>query len=296
MRSGQADFPKTYFPFLKTGLKVIDRGSGGTLGGLQGNVCLKKRDQHRPTHSSSTHLTPLPLTLYLSLSTSVASAQALDTQARAFSHMAMKSRTKKVKGAVDRRILILDNDKCTPHSAAWAFLRKYAGACGNSCIEVIDRPPKGEKKSCKSTSLRARVPPHETRCPASGHPHAPEALEPRAYPVRLSLLAYAWPPGLLGPRCPEYICWVSRTLASAWGTPIEQGPHTPISRWQRPVHLFPTPRLCARSFPCLTSLPLLLAFAPPPSPSLLPPSSASSTPFFPGFFPGKSRRTSARSA
>ena len=89
--------------------------------------------------------------------------------------MAMKSRTKKVKDAVDRRILILDNDKCTPHSAAWAFLRKYAGACGNSCIEVIDRPPKGEKKSCKSTSRYSVT---QTRCPASGHPHAPKALEP----------------------------------------------------------------------------------------------------------------------
>jgi len=43
---------------------------------------------------------------------------------------ALAKRKAKDASAVDRRILILDAEKCKPNSAAYAFLKQYAGKCG----------------------------------------------------------------------------------------------------------------------------------------------------------------------
>ena len=39
--------------------------------------------------------------------------------------------------AVDRRILILDPEKCKPNSAAYAFLKQYAGKCGKMQVLIL---------------------------------------------------------------------------------------------------------------------------------------------------------------
>jgi len=74
--------------------------------------------------------------------------------------------TKKTKGVErkqsngqERRIVILDQEKCKPKSAAFVYLQKHAGGCGNACIEVVrgaDRPRvQISEDACAACMLRA---------------------------------------------------------------------------------------------------------------------------------------------
>eukprot|EP00618_Florenciella_parvula_P024945 CAMPEP_0119492508 /NCGR_PEP_ID=MMETSP1344-20130328/17036_1 /TAXON_ID=236787 /ORGANISM="Florenciella parvula, Strain CCMP2471" /LENGTH=396 /DNA_ID=CAMNT_0007527847 /DNA_START=108 /DNA_END=1294 /DNA_ORIENTATION=- len=49
-------------------------------------------------------------------------------------------RRKAKDNGVEKRILILDQNKCKPNSEAFAYLKRYAGSCGKECITVIDTP------------------------------------------------------------------------------------------------------------------------------------------------------------
>lgn len=61
--------------------------------------------------------------------------------------------------AKERRIVILDQDKCKPKSAAFSYLRKHAGGCGKACIEVVgtaDAPRIAiSEEACGACMLRA---------------------------------------------------------------------------------------------------------------------------------------------
>ena len=58
--------------------------------------------------------------------------------------------------AVDRRILILDPEKCKPNSAAYAFLKQYAGKCGKTCIEVEGKLVRISEDLCAACLTRAK--------------------------------------------------------------------------------------------------------------------------------------------
>ena len=58
--------------------------------------------------------------------------------------------------AVDRRILILDPEKCKPNSAAYAFLKQYAGKCGKTCIEVQGKLVRISEDLCAACLTRAK--------------------------------------------------------------------------------------------------------------------------------------------
>lgn len=48
-----------------------------------------------------------------------------------------KNRTERKQcNATERRVVILDQDKCKPKSAAFSYLRKHAGGCGKDCIHL----------------------------------------------------------------------------------------------------------------------------------------------------------------
>ena len=42
----------------------------------------------------------------------------------------------------EKRILVLDQNKCKKGSPAWNYLKQYAGRCGKQCIQIIDTPTK----------------------------------------------------------------------------------------------------------------------------------------------------------
>ena len=58
--------------------------------------------------------------------------------------------------AVDRRILILDPEKCKPNSAAYAILKQYAGKCGTTCIEVEGKLVRISEDLCAACLTRAK--------------------------------------------------------------------------------------------------------------------------------------------
>jgi ATP-binding cassette subfamily E protein 1 len=69
---------------------------------------------------------------------------------------ALAKRKAKDSSAVDRRILILDPEKCKPNSAAYAFLKQYAGKCGKTCIEVQGKLVRISEGLCAACLTRAK--------------------------------------------------------------------------------------------------------------------------------------------
>ena len=69
---------------------------------------------------------------------------------------ALAKRKAKDTTAVDRRILILDPEKCKPNSAAYAFLKQYAGKCGKTCIEVQGKLVRISEDLCMACLTRAK--------------------------------------------------------------------------------------------------------------------------------------------
>lgn len=70
--------------------------------------------------------------------------------------MAALAKRKQKDTTVDRRILILDPEKCKPNSAAYAFLKQYAGKCGKTCIEVQGKTVRISEDLCAACLTRAK--------------------------------------------------------------------------------------------------------------------------------------------
>mmetsp|Transcript_9299 Transcript_9299/g.27840 ORF Transcript_9299/g.27840 Transcript_9299/m.27840 type:complete len:682 (+) Transcript_9299:183-2228(+) len=69
---------------------------------------------------------------------------------------ALVKRKAKDSSAIDRRILILDPEKCKPNSAAYTFLKQYAGKCGKTCIEVQGKLVRISEDLCAACLTRAK--------------------------------------------------------------------------------------------------------------------------------------------
>ena len=50
-----------------------------------------------------------------------------------------KNLDRKTKDQPDRRIVILDQEKCKPKSPAWSYLKRQCGACGKECISLQEK-------------------------------------------------------------------------------------------------------------------------------------------------------------
>jgi len=70
--------------------------------------------------------------------------------------MAALAKRKQKDTSVERRILILDPEKCKPNSAAYAFLKQYAGKCGKTCIEVQGKVVRISEELCAACLTRAK--------------------------------------------------------------------------------------------------------------------------------------------
>ena len=75
-----------------------------------------------------------------------------------------KGLERKQGAAKEKRVAIIDHEKCKPKSTAFTYLAKHAGGCGKDCISVV-RPPTGKAKirmsdfACSACLLRA------SKCP-----------------------------------------------------------------------------------------------------------------------------------
>ena len=56
----------------------------------------------------------------------------------------------------DKRILILDHDRCKPKSEAFDFLKRQAGRCGRMCIQVIGKKIDISEDLCAVCLTRAK--------------------------------------------------------------------------------------------------------------------------------------------
>lgn len=76
---------------------------------------------------------------------------------------ANKGIARKDKGSdVDKKIVMVDHDKCKPKSPAFKYLQKHAGGCGKECISVQGKHIVISEEACAACILRA------SKCPTPG--------------------------------------------------------------------------------------------------------------------------------
>jgi len=71
------------------------------------------------------------------------------------------SRTKPAGEENVKRIVVIDNDKCKPNSAAFAYLKRYAKGCGKECIRVTKKLVIVSEAACATCVSRCKQCPGE---------------------------------------------------------------------------------------------------------------------------------------
>lgn len=71
----------------------------------------------------------------------------------------LHSRKKATGAEVEKRVVVIDQDKCKPNSAAFAYFKRYANKCDKPCIKVFKKKVVVEEWSCPACINRCKQAP-----------------------------------------------------------------------------------------------------------------------------------------